>query len=185
MEKIMLKAVQQSTSQQQAELFRDVPHDFNHYSIYASPIGELLLTSHDGELTGLFIIGQKHAPPIEASWVCDESHFQNVTYQLDEYFAGSRTVFDLPLKLVGSDFQMRVWNQLTQIPYGTTTNYGELAKRIDNPRGSRAVGLANGRNPISIIVPCHRVVGANGDLIGYGGGLAAKRWLIDFESQQR
>jgi methylated-DNA-[protein]-cysteine S-methyltransferase len=181
----MLKAVQQSSSQRQTELFHDMPHEVTHYSIYASPIGELLLTTQAGELTGLFIIGQKHAPRIEASWVYDELAFQNATYQLDEYFGGSRTEFDLPLKLVGSDFQQRVWNQLAQIPYGTTTNYGELAKRIDNPRGSRAVGLANGRNPISIIVPCHRVVGANGDLTGYGGGLAAKRWLLDFEAKRR
>lgn len=181
----MLKAVQQTTSQRKTELFRDISHEGNHYSLHASPIGELLMTSQAGALTGLFIMGQKHAPRIEANWICDESHFQNVTCQLDEYFSGSRKEFDLPLKLVGSDFQMRVWNQLTQIPYGTTTSYGELAKRIDNPRGSRAVGLANGRNPISIIVPCHRVVGANGDLTGYGGGLAAKRWLLDFESQRR
>ena len=181
----MLKAVQQITSLRQTKALADMPNEVKHYSIHASPIGELLLTSQAHELTGLFILGQKHAPRIEANWICDESHFQNVTGQLDEYFSGSRKEFDFPLKLVGSDFQMRVWNQLTQIPYGTTTNYGELAKRIDNPRGSRAVGLANGRNPISIIIPCHRVVGANGDLTGYGGGLAAKRWLLDFESQWR
>lgn len=181
----MLKAVPQFNSRRQTELFHDMPLEVTHYSIYPSPIGDLLLTSQAGELTGLFIIGQKHTPRIEASWVCDESQFQNVTCQLDEYFGGSRTEFDLPLRLVGSDFQQRVWKELTQIPYGTTTNYGELAKRIDNPRGSRAVGLANGRNPISIIIPCHRVVGANGDLTGYGGGLAAKRWLIDFESHRR
>lgn len=181
----MLKAVQQIASKRKTDLLHDLPHEVTNYSIHASPIGELLLTSQAGELTGLFILGQKHAPRIDVSWVCDKSQFQIVTCQLDEYFGGSRTEFDLPLKLVGSDFQQRVWNQLTQIPYGTTTNYGELAKRIDNPRGSRAVGLANGRNPISIIVPCHRVVGANGDLTGYGGGLVAKRWLLDFESQRR
>ena len=170
----MLKAVQQSTS-----------HEVTHYSIYDSPIGELLLTSQAGELTGLFIVGQKHAPRIEADWVADELQFEFATCQLDEYFRGSRREFDLPLKLVGTDFQRRVWNQLTQIPYGTTTNYGQLAKRIDNPRGSRAVGLANGRNPISIIVPCHRVVGINGDLTGYGGGLEAKRWLLNFETKRQ
>lgn len=181
----MLKTVQQSTSKRQTESIRNMRLDVTNYSIYPSPIGELLLTSQAGELTGLFIIGQKHAPRIEASWVCDESQFQIVTCQLDEYFGGIRTDFDIPLKLVGTEFQQRIWNQLTQIPFGTTTNYGALAKRIDNPRGSRAVGLANGRNPISIIVPCHRVVGAKGDLTGYGGGLEAKRWLLDFESQRR
>jgi methylated-DNA-[protein]-cysteine S-methyltransferase len=101
--------------------------------------------------------------------------------QLSEYFAGSRRVFDLPLRMQGTLFQQRVWRQLAEIPYGTTWSYGELAKRIDNPSASRAVGLANGRNPISILVPCHRVIGADGSLTGYGGGLDRKRWLLAHE----
>jgi methylated-DNA-[protein]-cysteine S-methyltransferase len=101
--------------------------------------------------------------------------------QLGEYFTGQRRKFDLPLRLHGTEFQQRVWNVLREIPYGVTWSYGELARRIDNPNASRAVGLANGRNPISILVPCHRVIGADGSLTGYGGGLERKRWLLAHE----
>jgi methylated-DNA-[protein]-cysteine S-methyltransferase len=100
---------------------------------------------------------------------------------LAEYFSGSRRDFDIPLSLHGTVFQLRVWRTLTQIPYGETCSYGDLARRLDNPGASRAVGLANGRNPISVIVPCHRVIGANGSLTGYGGGLERKRWLLAHE----
>jgi methylated-DNA-[protein]-cysteine S-methyltransferase len=101
--------------------------------------------------------------------------------QLAEYFAGDRRKFDLPLRLEGTDFQRRVWQVLTEIPYGETWSYGQLAQRIGNPKGCRAVGLANGRNPISILVPCHRVIGADGSLTGYGGGVERKRWLLAHE----
>ena len=104
--------------------------------------------------------------------------------QLRDYFAGSRREFDLPLRLAGTDFQRRVWGGLTEIRYGETWSYGQLAKRIGNPKASRAVGLANGRNPISILVPCHRVIGADGSLTGYGGGLERKRWLLAHEGLQ-
>ena len=104
--------------------------------------------------------------------------------QLEEYFAGHRREFDLPLRLHGTQFQRRVWDVLTEIPYGVTWSYGQLAKRIDHPNASRAVGLANGRNPISILVPCHRVIGANGSLTGYGGGLDRKQWLLAHEGRR-
>ena len=101
--------------------------------------------------------------------------------QLTEYFAGTRTTFDLPLEFSGTDFQLQVWQMLRAIPYGTTTSYGELARRLGDPTASRAVGAANGQNPIPVIVPCHRVIGANGDLTGFGGGLDRKRWLLEHE----
>jgi methylated-DNA-[protein]-cysteine S-methyltransferase len=101
--------------------------------------------------------------------------------QLNEYFAGQRTTFDLPLEAMGSVFEHRVWKALRSIPYGTTTSYGDLAKRLGDPSATRAVGSANGKNPIPIIIPCHRVVGANGDLTGFGGGLDRKRWLLEHE----
>jgi methylated-DNA-[protein]-cysteine S-methyltransferase len=103
--------------------------------------------------------------------------------QLKEYFAGKRREFDLPLRMEGTEFQQRVWRELTKIPFGETRSYGQLAKRLNNPNGSRAVGLANGRNPIAIIVPCHRVIGADGSLTGFGGGIDRKEWLLTHEGQ--
>jgi methylated-DNA-[protein]-cysteine S-methyltransferase len=111
----------------------------------------------------------------------DAQPFAVVREQLTEYFVGKRTVFDLPLHLQGTAFQIRVWTELQRIPYGVTISYGELAKRLGDPKASRAVGAANGQNPISLVVPCHRVIGANGNLTGYGGGLAKKHALLDFE----
>jgi methylated-DNA-[protein]-cysteine S-methyltransferase len=105
--------------------------------------------------------------------------------QLTEYFSGARCEFDLPLRLHGTTFQTRVWHKLTEIPYGQTWSYGQLARRIDQPSASRAVGLANGRNPIAILVPCHRVIGADGSLTGYGGGIERKRWLLAHEGRDR
>jgi methylated-DNA-[protein]-cysteine S-methyltransferase len=154
----------------------------NAFTTIESPIGRLLLTSDGTALTGLYMepsrkaqstdgcIEDVSAPPLSAA-----------VRQLTEYFAGTRREFDLPLRLQGTVFQQRVWRELTEIPYGETWSYGELAKRIDKPNASRAVGLANGRNPISILVPCHRVIGADGSLTGYGGGLDRKRWLLAHE----
>jgi methylated-DNA-[protein]-cysteine S-methyltransferase len=143
-----------------------------------SPVGELLLTSDDSALTRLlfspFTLDPTWSP--ERSAVLDET----VT-QLAAYFAGERTDFDLPLAPAGTPFQLRVWEALREIAYATTINYGQLALRVGNVKASRAVGLANGRNPISIVVPCHRVIGANGSLTGYGGGLDRKRTLLDLE----
>ena len=105
--------------------------------------------------------------------------------QLDEYYEGKRTEFTLPLRAEGTPFQMKVWQALSTIPYGETRSYGQIAAQVDNPKGSRAVGMANNRNPISIIIPCHRVIGADGKLVGYGGGLDKKVWLLDFEKSHR
>ena len=150
-----------------------------------SPLGTLTLTAADGFLTGVAMDGQKHAPGPQPSTVHDDRWFIEVTDQLDAYFAGTLTRFEIPMRLEGTDFQRRTWAQLQEIPYGETISYGELAGRLGNPGASRAVGLANGRNPIAVIVPCHRVIGANGTLTGYGGGLDRKVWLLDHEAHNR
>lgn len=124
---------------------------------------------------------QRHRPPDETFGEPDTGPFAEATEQLRAYFDGRLTDFDLPLLLSGTPFQRRVWDALRDIPYGETTTYGRLAERIGQPTAARAVGLANGRNPIGIIVPCHRVVGSTGHLTGYGGGLATKRRLLAFE----
>jgi methylated-DNA-[protein]-cysteine S-methyltransferase len=148
-----------------------------------SPIGHLLLTSDGESLTGLYMGAPGKSPQLGSDWSEKPSAgpLPEVARQLDEYFAGKRKVFDLPLKMHGTEFQQRVWRQLAQIPFGETWSYGQLAKRLDNPNGSRAVGLANGRNPIAVIVPCHRVIGADGSLTGFGGGIARKQWLLSHE----
>jgi methylated-DNA-[protein]-cysteine S-methyltransferase len=147
-----------------------------------SPIGPLTLTAEDGYLTGLHMHDQRHAPPRAADAVRDDAWFADITGQLEAYFDGQLTMFQIPMKLDGTAFQQRVWSQLCAIPYGETISYGELARRVDNPKASRAVGLANGRNPIAVIVPCHRVIASNGGLGGYGGGLDRKTWLLDLEA---
>ncbi len=120
--------------------------------------------------------------PMQPQWQRADEPFVAVREQLDEYFAGERTAFDVPLQMDGSGFQLRVWRELREIPYGTTTSYGEIARRLGkSAAAARAVGLANGQNPISVIVPCHRVIGADGSLTGYGGGLERKRYLLDLE----
>jgi methylated-DNA-[protein]-cysteine S-methyltransferase len=155
----------------------------NAFTYLESPIGRLLLTSDGSSLTGLYMETSRKEPS-RVGWVEDPQvpPLPEAVRQLTEYFAGRRREFDLPLRFEGTAFQQRVWRELTAIPYGETWSYGELAKRINQPSASRAVGLANGRNPISILVPCHRVIGANGSLTGYGGGLERKRWLLAHES---
>jgi methylated-DNA-[protein]-cysteine S-methyltransferase len=155
----------------------------NYYTYIDSPIGRLLLSSDGEALTGLYMETEDHPTPEAAGWARDPAAgaLPLALRQLNEYFAGSRQEFTLPLRPQGTTFQRRVWDALIEIPYGVTWSYGELARRIDNPNASRAVGLANGRNPISIVVPCHRVIGANGTLTGYGGGLERKRWLLAHE----
>ena len=155
-----------------------------YYSIYLSPVGELLLTSRDGMLTGLNMALQhgKPAPHPKPEWRRDDQALRFARRQLDAYFEGERQTFDLPLCMAGTPFQKQVWQGLVSIPYGTTISYAELARRIGRPGASRAVGSANGRNPIGIIVPCHRVIGADGTLTGYGGGLDRKEWLISHEA---
>jgi methylated-DNA-[protein]-cysteine S-methyltransferase len=154
-------------------------------STVESPIGPLTLIARDGVLTNVSMHEQRHMspPPVEA--IIDDAWFKEVAAQLDAYFAGELSSFDLELNLLGTPFQQGVWSQLCEIPYGETISYGELAQRVANPKASRAVGLANGRNPIAIIVPCHRVIGANGSLTGYGGGLERKTWLLEHEGKHR
>jgi methylated-DNA-[protein]-cysteine S-methyltransferase len=154
------------------------------YTYIPSPLGELLVTRDDAGLTGLYLPTGRHATTPPPDGDRDDEAFDDVRIQLAEYFAGRRTVFDLPLNAHGTAFQKRVWTALCEIPYGQTASYGQTAEAIGAPTASRAVGLANGQNPISIIVPCHRVVGANGSLTGYGGGLEAKRWLLEHEKGQ-
>jgi methylated-DNA-[protein]-cysteine S-methyltransferase len=150
-----------------------------------SPIGPLTLTAVDGELTGLHMANAAHPPKGTGSWSPDPAAFKDVVDQLGAYFAGELTDFDVPLRAEGTDFQRRVWDGLRQIPYGETWSYARLAEQVGNVKACRAVGLANGRNPIAVIVPCHRVIGANGTLTGYGGGLERKAWLLDHERRVR
>lgn len=147
-----------------------------------SPLGELLAARDEHGLTALYLPTGKHASIVQAPGERDNSAFDDVRLQLAEYFAGARREFVLPLNARGSAFQLRVWTALRQIPYGETASYGHTAAAIGAPTAARAVGLANGQNPISIIVPCHRVIGANGALTGYGGGIEAKRWLLAHEA---
>jgi methylated-DNA-[protein]-cysteine S-methyltransferase len=144
-----------------------------------SPLGPLRLVGRGGVLHGLYMQTHRHAPPAAGRRV--DTAFSDVATQLDAYFAGQLTTFDVAYELLGTPFQRTVWEALTTIPYGETISYGELARRLGSPSASRAVGLANGRNPISIIVPCHRVIGADGSLTGYGGGVDRKRLLLDLE----
>lgn len=151
------------------------------HTVIDSPVGPLTLVARDGVLSGLYMSLQRHRPQEEVFGSSDPAGFEAVTEQLRGYFAGELTEFDLTLAPEGTPFQQRVWRALREIPYGETESYGGLAARIGAPGAARAVGLANGRNPISIVVPCHRVVGASGSLTGYGGGLERKQQLLDLE----
>jgi methylated-DNA-[protein]-cysteine S-methyltransferase len=152
-----------------------------YFSELDSPIGPLLLLGDEHVLTGLYMREHRHQPPVPVGCVENARPFREVREQLRQYFAGRLQTFEVTVAGEGSAFQKSVWSALTQIPFGATESYGALARRIGNPSASRAVGLANGKNPISIIVPCHRVIGANGSLTGYGGGLERKRWLLEHE----
>ncbi|MFD9243764.1 methylated-DNA--[protein]-cysteine S-methyltransferase [Streptomyces sp. NPDC059556] len=152
------------------------------HTVVDSPYDPLTLVAVDGVLSRVHMTGQRHRPPEETFGEPDPRPFGEAIRQLDAYFAGELTEFELPLNLIGTPFQLRVWEGLLRIPYGETRSYGELAEELGNPGASRAVGLANGKNPVSIIVPCHRVVGAGGGLTGYGGGLDRKQRLLAFES---
>ncbi|WP_305778086.1 methylated-DNA--[protein]-cysteine S-methyltransferase [Jatrophihabitans sp. GAS493] len=155
------------------------------YTHIPSPVGPLLVKRDRIGITGLYFSTGRHPEWVsstDADATVDDGAFDDVRAQLEEYFAGRRTRFELELNPAGTDFQRRVWLALREIPYGKTKTYGEQAEAIGSPKAVRAVGLANGRNPISIIVPCHRVIGANGSLTGFGGGLEAKRWLLDHEA---
>lgn len=154
------------------------------YTLEDSPIGQLLLLGDGRALHGLYMQDAPRPKAIAPGWELASTSFADVRAQLREYFAGERSAFDLELVMDGSPFEGRVWRALRDIPYGATVSYGELARQIGQPSAARAVGLANGRNPISVIVPCHRVIGANGTLTGYGGGLERKRMLLELESGQ-
>jgi len=149
------------------------------YCTLTTPIGELLLTADDdGALTAVHLPG-RHGDT--DGWERDDELLADARRQLTEYFAGERTTFDLPLRPAGAPFQLRVWDALLRIPYGETASYGEIARELGHPTAARAVGAANGRNPLAIVVPCHRVIGSNGSLTGYAGGLECKRALLDLE----
>ncbi len=154
------------------------------FATLESPIGPLLLASDHVGLREIRFPTGKRPPNAEKEWREDPAQFKDVTRQLSAYFAGELEEFDLPLAPEGTQFQQTVWNELCNIPYGETISYGELAKRIGNPKASRAVGLANGSNPIPIVIPCHRVIGSNGKLTGYGGGLPIKEKLLALERRQ-
>lgn len=157
------------------------------FTTVPSPIGDLCLAASERGLTCLLFDQWAHGPD-RTEWEPDDGTgragelLAEARRQLTEYFDHRRTSFDLPLDLAGTPFQLQVWEHLTRIPFGSTTSYGEIARRLGNPTGSRAVGAANGRNPVAIVVPCHRVIGANGDLTGFGGGMARKEWLLKHES---
>jgi methylated-DNA-[protein]-cysteine S-methyltransferase len=148
------------------------------YTTIDSPIGELLLAGGEHGLSRLWMSPFR----IQPDWTHDRDTFADVHEQLDQYFAGERHEFDVQLDLVGNGFELAVWDALLGIAYGETASYGEIATRIGAPSAARAVGMANGRNPVALIVPCHRVIGANGSLTGYGGGLERKRFLLELEA---
>jgi methylated-DNA-[protein]-cysteine S-methyltransferase len=152
-----------------------------YYTIVDSPIDPLLLTSDGESITGLHLDAAKQLPRFADSHINSASVFRSALEQLQAYFRGELQSFDLPLKPAGTEFQKKVWQALAEIPYGTTVSYKTIAERIRSPKAVRAVGLANGRNPIAIILPCHRVIGADGKLTGYAGGLQRKQWLLALE----
>ncbi|RZU23696.1 methylated-DNA--[protein]-cysteine S-methyltransferase [Streptomyces sp. BK239] len=152
------------------------------HTVIDSPYGPLTLVADDGVLCGLYMTDQRHRPAQDSFGARGDRLFAEAEDQLRAYFAGELKEFTLPLRLDGTPFQRGVWAELRKIPYGETRTYGDLAHALGAPTASRAVGLANGRNPVGIIVPCHRVVGADGSLTGYGGGLDRKRRLLSFES---
>jgi methylated-DNA-[protein]-cysteine S-methyltransferase len=150
-----------------------------------SPVGPLQLYAEDGQLVWLRFPGRRGPDGAEAAVTARDEVLVRTSAQLGEYFAGTRQAFDVPLAPPGTAFQAQVWRALRKIPFGDTRSYGQLARAIRRPSASRAVGAANGSNPISIIVPCHRVIGASGALTGYGGGLEMKRWLLAHEAGRR
>lgn len=152
------------------------------YCYCQSPIGKLLLVGTDRVLEALYFSNSQEHVHISEDWLCDEAFFQIALTQLAEYFAGTRRDFDLKMAPKGTAFQKSVWQELQKIPFGQTASYGEIAERLGNKKASRAVGMANGKNPIPIIVPCHRVIGKDGSLTGFGGGLEVKRQLLKLEN---
>ncbi|MEZ0491296.1 methylated-DNA--[protein]-cysteine S-methyltransferase [Kineococcus sp. TBRC 1896] len=151
------------------------------WGVLTSPLGDLTVARTGAGLTGVWFADHRGGALVGADAERDDAAFEDVRGQLGEYFAGTRTVFDLPLDPPGDAFSRRVWDALIRVPHGTTTTYGAIARTLGGIGHAQAVGLANGRNPLSIVVPCHRVVGRDGDLVGYAGGLWRKRFLLDLE----
>jgi methylated-DNA-[protein]-cysteine S-methyltransferase len=151
------------------------------YDDMPTPIGRLRLVADEHGLREVWFESGRHRRDPAPSWVRSPEALAFARVQLEEYFAGTRRAFDLPLHPLGTPFQLAVWEELGRIPYGVTISYGELARRIGHPQAVRAVGAANGRNPLPIVLPCHRVIGANGSLTGFGGGLPTKRFLLSME----
>jgi methylated-DNA-[protein]-cysteine S-methyltransferase len=156
------------------------------YEYFDSPLGQLLLTANEGSLTGLHFVDEKYYPGVCSEWRRDgdAAIIRSTRMQLNEYFSGQRTSFAVPLAPQGTEFQRQVWTMLTTLRYGETVSYSNLAQRLGNTKAVRAVGAANGRNPISIIIPCHRVIGADGSLTGYAGGLKRKEFLLRLECER-
>jgi methylated-DNA-[protein]-cysteine S-methyltransferase len=152
------------------------------HTVVRSPIGPLTVVREDGALVQLAMSPPGRFPDAVLGERTAEG-FEEVVRQLCGYFAGERTAFDLPLRPAGTAFELAVWEQLTRIPYGETRSYGSVARAVGEPGGAQAVGAANGRNPLAIVVPCHRVIGADGSLVGFGGGLPRKRFLLDLEQR--
>lgn len=154
-----------------------------YYDDMPSPVGRLRLVADGDSLRQVWFERERHPKAMGEDWVRNSDAVAFARQQLEEYFAGTRQIFDLPLRPLGTPFQCEVWQALAHIPYASTISYGQLAQRLGQPLAVRAVGAANGRNPLPIILPCHRVIGANGSLTGFGGGLPTKRWLLTMEDQ--
>ena len=154
-----------------------------YFSVMPSPVGPLTITCDERSLTGVYFANGRGPVPGD-EWTRDDARCAGAREQLEQYFRGERQTFDLPITLRGTPFQVKVWNALREIPFGTTVSYGALARAIGKPAAVRAVGAANGQNPICVIVPCHRVIGADGSLTGFGGGLPRKKQLLEHESPQ-
>lgn len=155
------------------------------YCELITPLGNGILAANDQGLSGFWFVGQRHFKGIEPRWInAENSILQTAKTQLSEYFSGKRTTFDLPLAPQGTEFQMKVWEQLLAIDYGETSTYGTIAQQLNQPQAVRAVGAAVGKNPLTIIIPCHRVLGSTQQLTGYAGGLDRKQWLLSLEQSQ-
>ncbi len=173
-----------SINRQRFSAAQDIPQRdaTTHYCIIKSPVGKLLLAGHAQALTHISFQEGRHPIKPDRRWRYSKLPFHQSIRQLQEYFSGKRKTFRVRLAPTGTPFQLKVWQALRAIPYGHTTSYGHIAKTIGNPRAARAIGAANGQNPLSIIVPCHRVIGSNGKLVGYGGGLPIKEALLAHET---
>lgn len=156
-----------------------------YYTYHQTPIGKILIAGNTCEIRMMSFPKGNQVRQVEPDWTESKQPFELAISQLDDYFSGARMQFDLPLSPAGTEFQQQVWQTLLTIPYGQTTSYGELAKMINRPKASRAVGAANGANPIPIVIPCHRVIGSTGNLTGFGGGIPTKRWLLAHEKKHQ